>query len=250
MRWSVSAGSRPPKFNLLFSVKLKILASFLLFPALLAAAEPVPKISASFYAFGYVAGHESVGIRTGAESYEEIRLSKANIVGPVTSLAANGVLAVHSKPVTVDGKLTHPVIGSAKIPAGIKRALVVLFPDAKTAKEPYRCIVLNHDLKDFPLGVYRIINLSSHPVRGSVARDYIEAKPGGIGNLEPKGEPGAVVPVRFEFFDKDRWNLLTETRAAIRKDRRWLTCIYQDPATGRMNIRSIPDRSPAPKLTE
>jgi hypothetical protein len=52
------------------------------------------------------------------------------------------------------------------------------------------------------------------------------------------------VPVRFEFFDQDRWNLLTETRCAIRKDRRWLTCIYQDPVTRRMNIRSIPDRTP------
>ena len=55
--------------------------------------------------------------------------------------------------------------------------------------------------------------------------------------------------MRFEFFDEDRWNLLTETRCAIRKDRRWFTCIYQDAATGRMNIRSIPDRTAVPAMT-
>ena len=121
---------------------------------------------------------------------------------------------------------------------------MVLFPAPKGATEPTAVLCFNHDLQDFPLGVYRLINLSPHPIRGAIAREFVEAKPGGVANLEPAGEPGAVVPVRFEFFDKDRWNLLTETRCAIRKDRRWLTCIYQDPATGRMNIRSIPDRTP------
>ena len=87
-------------------------------------------------------------------------------------------------------------------PHGITRALVVLFPAAKGGKEPYRSLVLNHDLQDFPLGVYRLINVSPHPIRGAIARDYIEAKPGGVANLEPAGEPGAVVPVRFEFFDQ------------------------------------------------
>jgi hypothetical protein len=224
-------------------MNLKSLAFLLLIPGTLRAEEPMPKIPASFYAFAYAPGHESVTIRSSPDGFEEIRLSKANIVGPVNSVMLDGSLKIHSKPVTVEGKVTHPVIGSVKIPAGIRRALVVMFPDSKNAATPYRSIVINHDLGDFPLGAYRMINVSPHPVRGSVAREYIEAKPGGMANLEPQGEPGAIVPVKFEFFDKGRWNLLTETRAAIRKDRRWLTCIYQDPVTGRMNIRSIPDRT-------
>jgi hypothetical protein len=222
---------------------LKTLALLLSISGVLCAAEPTPKISASFYAFSYVTGHESVAIRTGPEGFEEIRLSKANIVGPVNAATVEGTLMIHSKPVSIEGKATHPVIGSVKTPADLRRVLVVLFPDANNTATPYRCILLNHDLKDFPFGVYRMMNVSPHPVRGSVARQYVEAKPGGMADLEPMGEPGAIVPVRFEFFDKGRWNLLTETRAAIRKDRRWLTCVYQDPVTGRMNIRSIPDRT-------
>lgn len=225
-------------------MKHAILAIIPHLAAVLMAAEPPPKITASFYAFGYVPGHEKVQIMTGAEAYQEIRLSTANIVGPVDTVAVGGAIRICDKPLTVDGKVTHPLLSTAKLPQGITRALVVLFPAAKGGTEPYRSLVLNHDLQDFPLGVYRLINLSPHPVRGAIARNYIEAKPGGVANLEPAGQPGAVVPVRFEFFDQDRWNLLTETRCAIRKDRRWLTCIYQDPATGRMNIRSIPDRTP------
>lgn len=226
-------------------MKHAILAIIPHLAAVLTAAESLPTIHTSFYSFAYVPGYEKVRVMTGPEAFEEIQLSTANIVGPVSAAAVNGSLRICDEPLTVEGKITHPVLSTALLPQGIKRALVILFPAAKGAKEPYRSLVLNHDLQDFPLGVYRLINISPHPIRGAIARNYIEAKPGGIANLEPAGEPGAIVPVRFEFFDQGRWNLLTETRCAIRKDRRWLTCIYQDPVTGRMNIRSIPDRRPS-----
>lgn len=226
-------------------MKHAILALIPQLAAVLIAAEPLPKVTASFYAFAYVPGHEKVRVMTGPESFEEIRLSTANIVGPVTAVVVNGALRICDEPVTAEGKITHPVLSTAKLPTGAKHVLVILAPAAAGSKEPYRSLVLNHDLGDFPLGVYRMINISPYPIRGAIARNFIEAKPGGIANLELKGQPGSIAPVRFEFFDDNRWNLLTETRAAIRNDRRWLTCIYKDPVTGRMNIRSIPDRRPA-----
>jgi hypothetical protein len=225
-------------------MKHAILAIIPHLAAVLLAAEPLPTIDTSFYAFAYVPGHEKVRIMTGPGSFEEIRLSTANIVGPVNAAAANGAFLICDKPVTVGDKVTHPVLATAKAPAGVKTALVILVPAPKGSKEPYRSFVLNHDLQDFPLGVYRMINISPYPIRGAISRNFIEAKPGGIANLELSGQPGTIAPVRFEFFQQDRWNLLTETRCAIRKDRRWLTCIYQDPVTNRMNIRSIPDRRP------
>ena len=224
-------------------MKFTPLALLLISPTWLGAEEPVQKIPASFYAFDYVAGKETVNIQTDQAKFEEIRLSKANIIGPMPAVILNGAIRIFDKPVTADGKITHPVLSSVKVPAGVTRALVVLFPDARKPAEPYRSLIINHELKDFPLGVYRLINLSPHPIRGSISREFVEAKPGGVANLKPAGEPGAVVPMRFEYFDNERWNLLTETRCAIRHDRRWLTCVYQDPATGRMNIRSIPDRT-------
>lgn len=221
----------------------KIAAILACLAATLSAQEPPRKITASFYAFDYVPGHETVEVMVGEGAFEKIRLSKANIVGPVKVVPVDGMLGIFDKPVEADGKLTHPLLFSVKVPPHIGRALVVLFPGPKGRKEPYSSLVLNHVLQDFPLGVYRMINVSPFPVRGAIARSFIEAKPGGIANLKPVGEPGTIVPVRFEFFEEGRWNLLTETRCAIRNDRRWITCIYRDPVSGRMNMRSIPDRS-------
>lgn len=209
-------------------------------------AQPPPTISTSFYAFDYVPGRDVIHIHGAGQAGNPIQLSKANIVGPVKVTLQDGLLPIYDKPVTVEGKVTHPLLGTARFPANLTRALVVLFPGPKTDKEPYRCLVLNHDLSDFPLGVYRMINISPHPIRGAIGKNIMQAKPGGIANLKPDGQPGDIVPVRFEFFDEERWNLLTETRSAIRDDRRWLTCIYKDPVSGRMNIRSIPDRGAVP----
>ncbi len=225
-------------------MKLTIAAISACLAATLAAQEPPARISASFYAFDYVRGSETVHARVGEQAFEEVVLSKANIVGPVEAALVDGALVICGKPVEADGKVTRPVLATARIPKGIKRALIVVFPSPKGHKEAYGSLVLDHAIEDFPLGVYRMINVSPHPVRGAIGRDFIEAKPGGIANLKPAGEPGTVVPVRFEFHEDGRWNLLTETRCAVRNDRRWLTCIYQDPATERMNIRSIPDRKP------
>ncbi len=228
-------------------MKLQIL-SILLAALSLQAAEPPAKIPASFYAFDYVPGHESVFVRSGEAAYDEIRLSKANIIGPISTVFMQGQLLINSKPETgADGKTTYPVLATAKLPAGLKRALVVLFPNAADSPPGYRTLVVDHDSTTFALGSYRMINLAPYPVRGAVAEVQVEAKPGGIANLTPKGEPGDIVPVRFEYFDNDRWNGLTETRAAIRKDRRWLMFVYKDPDSGRMNIRTIPDRTPSPE---
>jgi hypothetical protein len=200
-----------------------------------------PKISASFYAFAYVAGHESVQAPTGSGAFQTVRLSTANIVGPVDCPVVDGKLTLHSTKAPAEG--APAVLTTATVPTGIKRAVVILFPPAAGKTDEYRSLVINHDATDFPLGIYRLVNLANKPIRGAVGREIVQAKPGGIADLKLTGTPGTVVPVRFEFFEEKRWNLLTETRAAIRDDRRWLMFIFEDPATGRMNIRSIPDRT-------
>ncbi len=211
--------------------------------ASLGAQDTPPTVTASFYAFDYAPGLQEVSIMVAGQAFEEITLSKANIVGPIEAVLVDGNLTLHGAPVETGDEVTRPVVAAARIPDQIINALVVVFPAPESHRHAYNCLVLDHAAADFPLGVYRMINASPFPVRGAMARSIIEAKPGDIANLEPEGEPGTTVPVRFEYYENDRWNLLTETRSAIRDDRRWLVCIYQDARTGRLNLRSIPDRS-------
>lgn len=227
------------------SVLLRSLVLLTASAGLLAAqGNPPVRIAVSVYAFDYAPDHDTVYAQTGPESFEEIMLSKANIVGPVPAFAANGTLQLHGAPVTAaDGTVTHPVVATTRVPAEMRRALVVLFPNPAGAATPYRSLVFEHNERDFPFGTYRIINLAPTPIRGAVGSQVVNARPGEITNLELRGQPGSIAPVRFEYFDDGNWNLLTETRCAIRNDRRWLMCVYQDPANGRYHIRTIPDRT-------
>lgn len=214
----------------------------------LAQAQDKPvKVHASFYAFDYAPGHDTLFCRSGPEAFEEITLSKANIVGPVQATLVEGNIQLCAKPVTApDGKVTHPVVATAAVGTGMNRVLVVLFPNPSDAKTAYRAVVFDHNARAFPLGTYRVINLAPNPIRGAIGSQVVSAKPGAVENLELKGEPGSIAPVRFEYQEDGRWNLLTETRCAIRKDLRWLMCVYKDPRTGRYNMRTIPDRTQPP----
>lgn len=221
----------------------------LLLPLLIAGAtgaEEKTPIHVSLYAFAYAPGHEQVYLPTGA-AFTPVRLSTANIVGPIKCDAVDGNLIIHSAPIEgPDGIPIYPVLSQCRIKEGIPNAVVVLLPSKADDKVSYRNTVFDHALREFPLGVYRLINLADKPIRGAVGREVVKAMPGGIANLKLSGTPGTIVPVRFEYYENQRWNRLTETRAAIRDDRRWLMFIYQDPRSGRMNIRSIPDRTRPP----
>ena len=192
-------------------------------------------VEVSFYCFKYAPGVETVQVANG-ETSKSIRLSTANITEPV-SLPVNDNQAVILR---ADQALPAAKL---KIPAEIGKALVVLMPSPSGSAEPYHAFAIDYGHEKFPLGTYRLVNVSKHAVRGAIGRSYAEVKPGGIAGIELQGENGATQGAKFEFLEEGKWNRLTETRCAVRRDRRWLVCVYQDPATKRMNLRSIPDRT-------
>lgn len=194
-------------------------------------------VAVSFFCLKYAPGSESIHI---AQQTDPVRLSTANITAPVTVAVENDEALLHVSPV-LDPKKLPPLAARVSIPKNVNKALVVLVPSPSGSTQPYSALVIDHGA-DFRMGSYRVINFSHRAIRGAIGKSYIEAKSGGAANLELQGNPGSVQGVRFEFHDGERWNRLTETRCAVRKDRRWLLCVYQEPS-GRMNMRSIPDRT-------
>ncbi|MES2438011.1 MAG: hypothetical protein V4584_03040 [Verrucomicrobiota bacterium] len=220
---------------------MKTLLALLALAIPLNAADEVRNVELSFFCLKYVPGLETIHVSHGHVS-EPVRLSTANLTDPITVSVFKGDVILRKDAVAADAKAPAPGIGKIRIPAGIDKALVVLVPGKPGAAEPYSALVMDRGER-FRLGTYRVINFSPRKVRGGIGRSYVEAASGATGDLELNGEPGAVQGVRFEFEKEGRWNRLTETRCAVRKDRRWLLCVYQDPVTNRVNMRSIPDRT-------
>ncbi len=214
---------------------MKKLAALIALALPLHAATESRTVEVSFYCFKYAPGVESVQVSHG-DATKAVRLSTANITQPV-SLSFTGDQAL------IQRADKAGVAAKVQIPAELGKALVVLMPSPSGSAEPYQAFALDYGHDRFPLGTYRLVNVSKHAVRGAIGRSYAEVKPGGIAGIELKGEEGATQGAKFEFNEKGKWNRLTESRCAVRRDRRWLVCVYQDPATRRMNLRSIPDRT-------
>jgi hypothetical protein len=222
---------------------MKFLTALLSLALPLHAASESREIEASFYCFKYVPGLETIEVRAG-ESQRAVRLSTANITPSERLMVTQGVASLHGKSAAASGQPSPSIVGKVKIPDSIQKALIVMIPAAANAAEPYHCVVLDQDQREFPLGTYRVINISPFPIRGAIGKSYVEAKPGAITGLALQGSPGTILPARFEYSENSAdWSRLTETRCAVRDDRRWILCVYQDPKTKRMNMRSIPDRT-------
>ncbi|MEK7949594.1 hypothetical protein [Luteolibacter soli] len=214
---------------------MKHIAVLIALASSLHAAPETRSIQASFYCFQYAPGIQSIEVPDGAAG-QSIRLSTANIT-PAVNLALTGSDAL----VFTSGDKTKPA-ARVTIPGELSKALIVLIPAPAGSPEPYRGFALDYARDRFPLGTYRLVNVSKHPVRGAIGRSYAEVSPGGVAGIELQGDEGATQGLKFEFNEKGKWNRLTESRAAVRRDRRWLVCVYQDPSTQRINLRSIPDR--------
>lgn len=220
---------------------MKHLLAFLALAAPLHAADETRTVDVSFYCLKYAPGLETIHVPQGIGS-TAVRLSTANLTDPLPATVVNGQAILSRAAIDPTSKTPAESVGKFTIPADIREAIVVLIPDKPGSAQPYRSLVLDRGER-FRAGTYRVINFSPKKIRGAIGRSYVEAASGKTGDLELKGEPGTVQGVRFEVENEGRWNRLTETRCAVRKDRRWLLCVYQDPATGRVNMRSIPDRT-------
>ena len=171
------------------------------------AQEKQTRIPSCFYAFDYSPGRETVLCQTGAAEMKEITLSRANIVGPVPALLINGAIQLHTLGEPDEKGVPKKILAAtARVPAGIQRALVVLFPNAPDAAIPYRAIAFEHNLRAFPLGTYRVINLSPSPIRGAIGSQVVAVNPGQTADLALRGEPGTVLPVRFEYQSDHAWS--------------------------------------------
>jgi len=205
------------------------------------AQEKVPTLSSTFYCFRYAPELQSVYVRTGAQTYMEVELSTANLVGPMNAALVDGVITLHRKDTDSEGKTIYPLVARAKIGA-IKHPLIVLVPGKKDGKLSYRSLVLDRSDAKFPLGSYQFVNFSTHPVRAKIGTGGIQIRPGKAKIFKPKGSPGEMMPVIFQYHDGEHWRRMTSTRWANRDDRRSLICAYLDPADKRMKMRSIPER--------
>jgi hypothetical protein len=195
-------------------------------------------LSVSIYCTVYADGLKSVFVKTAADRYQSVSLSTANIVEVEDSLVEDGRILLYG-PAGADGK--HPVVANAEV-GGIRQPLMVLFPAGPDATHAYDSKAVEVDARKFPLGSFNLVNLSPNPVRISHEEVTIELESDAGRIFTPDHAAGDSLAVRMDYKTGENWALLSSARWPSRNDRRTLVCFQLDPASKRMNVKSVPLR--------
>lgn len=144
----------------------------------------------------------------------------------------------------------------AKVPAGIKKAILVFVAAGKDAGAvPWRVFVIEDSPKNFPEGGAFVANFHQQDIRFVIGENKTLLKPGGShGFPRPeKRDDFNMAPVVFQFQQKETWTTASESMLRFVPGMRYLVFAYVDPASGRPRIatyqdfqRAAPPPAPAP----
>jgi len=216
---------------------LTLVASLAILP-LGASADDPAKLPLSIFCVEYAPSLKSIYVKTPADPHKMIDLSTANVVAAGDVPLVDGVIPLYGPPTT---GTEYPMVASVR-PGAIRKPLMVILPNSQPGGMPYQSRVVDMDMDKFPLGSYRIVNLSPHPVRFRTGDKSKDIAPHAEMLFNPALKAGDVAAVTIEYKPGNDWLVVSSSRWAGRKDRRSLVCVHMNPQTKRMLIKSIPLR--------
>ncbi|MBC7981265.1 MAG: hypothetical protein H7Y36_11950 [Armatimonadetes bacterium] len=216
---------------------MKFILSILFFscaPYLLHAQEATP-VTCHFLCFQRdVANTSKLGAKAGDDKIISCPLP--------LELVSDGIeLAAYNNEISfVKAQGDKEVVAKAKIPAGIKKALV-MFIAAPSTKAPllYDTFVLDFSNKGFPEDGSVAVNLYAGDVRYSIGEHRILLNAGKTAALaRPKKlNEFSMAGVRFEFLQDSKWRMAIDTTVNFPLHQQQLFVAFLDPRSQRPQLR-------------
>jgi len=179
--------------------------------------------SAWFACIDIPEGLENPAKVMGGNQLTELELPRFMASEPV-AIPADGILRIVRESPDA-GNLDKPqyiILAEAKIPEGVREALVILAPIPKPEGDLiFRSKV--QDLANFKGGDRLYINLSTSNIRVRLGDTRVNVAPGQTNIYEsPKLAKPANVPIMYEFYHPERkeWKILSASTVVLRPTRR------------------------------
>ena len=232
------------------SVKTRLpwLALLVLGIPFLASAESLPTQKVGFLAFALPEYPATIFVRTGRESFEEVELFGANTTAMMDVVCdpESESIRIYGRPEQdEEGKMVHPVIGSARTSLKWKQAFVILAGKKKGERVTYGTRVFPVSDQDFPEGTLKFANFSKSPIEGLLGKgNVVKVEPGAIETLRYKKPPGESIGVVFMYRQEEtrQWRRMIATRWAVPAKGRRIMLAYEDPESHTIRTKTLPIR--------
>jgi hypothetical protein len=221
-----------------------LLSLVLALPAL-NAAQDARSIRCRFLSLG--SGEESASVIAMSEKGTETicPLSTDSLSSQTTCLATDNKIGFLSS-------TDHKLAATAAIPADVSSAILIFVKvpgaaqPATTGALPWRVLVIEDSLKNFPDGGAFVANFYSGDIRFVLGEHKGMLHSGGAHGYARPSERDSfnMSSVVFEFLQDDKWRPVSESAIRFLPGMRYLIFAYVDPDSGRPRITTCQDFAP------
>lgn len=141
------------------------------------------------------------------------------------------------------------VAATAKVPAGVKNAILLFIPAPKDkGVPPWRVFVIEDTARNIPDGGAFVANFNSQDIRFVIGERKLMLRSGGSHAVPrpEKRDTFNMAPVVFQFQRKEKWATANESMLRFTPGVRYLIFAYIDPGSGRPHVATYQDLPRAP----
>ncbi len=214
---------------MLKTLSISLLGLFFFSTSLVVAADDDETISVRFTCLAWDTIKANGVQYLNGDQVETLRVGQTRFSAPYRYTGSNPIVFFREEPGAEAGEVVRVPVASAYIQPGL-RDVLILFSDLERRGEPVdgqvqpqlKALALNNDLKAFPAGTYRIINLSQHQVGGIMGEEKFVIPGKQTKMISKPVEDGADMRVHFSMKIDEKWEPKINTAWMFSANKRYL----------------------------
>lgn len=159
----------------------------------------------------------------------------------------NGSLVLYNKAAVDPKNPAASLAATARVPAGMKRAIVVVVPNAPGAQPAYRMVLIDDSPGVFPGGESRVLSMVAFDAAVEAGEHKFQLKPAAVTRIPEVKKVNEFNMAQTNFFYKDNgvWTPFTERQLQFLNEFRRIFLIYVTPGSTQPFVTTIVDTIPA-----
>ena len=173
----------------------------------------------------------------------QLNFRPQDLTEPLFTLPLNGSLVLYDKALIDPKKPAASVAASVKLPADLKRAMIVVVPAAEGAKPAYRMLIIDDSESAFPSGESRVLPLISVETAIQAGEHRLPVHPGKITKVPPvkKVDEFNMAQTNFYYQQGGSWVAFTERQLQYLDASRRVFIIHATPGAIQPTVTTIVD---------
>jgi hypothetical protein len=189
--------------------------------------------------------HAELYVRDAAGALVRLNLALEGLTEAQTVPLADGTLQLFSSATVDPAKPLAQLAATVAVPAGVKRAIVFLFPTGGDAKPPYRAMVIDDGPAAFPKGETRVLNLTKLELAMKAGEHSVKLPAAAVSAVPKVTKRNDLNQAQTEFYRKmegnNEWQLLAERPMQFTDGIRNIILVYQMPKVAEPQLRTLVD---------